>query len=195
MTDPDPKTHMRAEAALRRARAHGAHPLAGATLSAIFPRERLPAAGAVVSGYWPFRTEIDPRPLMARLARAGARLALPVTPPKGSDAPLSFRLWTPGAPLKPGPFRTPKPGEDCETVTPDLLLVPLLAFDRMGHRLGYGAGHFDRTLEALRAAGPVFAAGLAHAAQEVSRVPAQPHDQVLDAIVTERAYIAVRKDP
>jgi 5-formyltetrahydrofolate cyclo-ligase len=195
MTEPSFKTHLRAEAAMRRAQAHASNPVAGATLAAIFPRDRLPAPGAVVSGYWPFRTEVDPRPLMARLKRAGARLALPVTPPKGSDGALSFRLWPLGAPLAPGPFGTPEPGPECEAVTPELLLVPLLAFDRTGHRLGYGQGHFDRTLQRLRAEGTVFAVGLAYAAQEVERIPSQDHDQSLDAIVTERAYIAPRKDP
>jgi 5-formyltetrahydrofolate cyclo-ligase len=189
-----PKTALRARAALARARAHSANPMAGATLSAVFPRALLPRPDAVVAGYWPFRTEIDPRPLMGRLARLGARLALPVTPAKGSDAPLSFRLWTPGGALAPGAFRVHEPGEDCETVAPDLLLVPLLAFDRSGRRLGYGAGHYDRTLAGLRAARPTPAIGLAFAAQEVERVPTDPHDQHLDGVVTERAYTAFEKD-
>jgi 5-formyltetrahydrofolate cyclo-ligase len=194
---PDPaahKTALRARAALTRARAHSVNPVAGATLSAVFPRDLLPRAKAVVAGYWPFRTEIDPRPVMQRLARLGARLALPVTPAKGADAALSFRLWTPGEPLAPGAFGVPEPGEACETVEPDLLLVPLLAFDRSGRRLGYGAGHYDRTLAALRAARPVRAVGLAFAAQEVDRVPTDAHDQHLDGVVTERAYIAFGKD-
>jgi 5-formyltetrahydrofolate cyclo-ligase len=186
---------MRAEAALRRAKAQAANPTAGATLSAVLPREALPPAGAVVAGYWPFRTEIDPTPLMARLARLGARLALPVTPPKGSDEALTFRAWTPQTPLQTGAFGVPEPGPDCETVEPDLLLAPLLAFDRSGRRLGYGAGHYDRTLQALRARRRVTALGLAYAAQEVERTPVHDHDQLLDAIVTEAAYIAVGKDP
>lgn len=195
MTEPVLKTHLRAEAALRRAEAHAANPTAGATLSAVLPREALPPRGAVVAGYWPFRTEIDPRALMGRLARLGARLALPVTPPKGSEAPLTFRAWRPETPLQPGAFGVPEPGPGCETVEPDLLLVPLLAFDRSGRRLGYGAGHYDRTLEALRARRRVVALGLAFAAQEVERTPVHAHDQLLDAIVTEAAYIAVGKDP
>src|SRR5262245_27983586 len=98
---------------------------------------------------------------MARMARLGVTLAHPVTPPRGSDAPLSFRLWTPGSALSSSAFRTLEPGADSETVTPDVLLVPLLAFDRAGGRLGYGAGHYDRTLEALRAGRTVAAIGLA----------------------------------
>lgn len=195
MTEPVLKTHMRAEAALRRAEAQAANPTAGATLSAVLPREALPPAGAVVAGYWPFRTEIDPRPLMARLARLGAGLALPVTPPKGSDAPLSFRAFSSETPLRPGAFGVPEPGPDCASVEPDLLLVPLLAFDRAGRRLGYGAGHFDRTLASLRARRRVVALGLAFARQEVEKTPVHAHDQLLDAIVTEAAYIAVGKDP
>ena len=189
-----PKTSLRARAALVRARANSANPVAGATLAAVFPRGLLPRPEAVVAGYWPFRTEIDPRPLMARLQRLGAGLALPVTPAKGSDAPLSFRRWSAGALLSPGAFRVHEPGEECETIEPDLLLVPLLAFDRRGHRLGYGAGHYDRTLAALRARRPTVAIGLAFAAQEVERVPTDPHDQLLDGVVTERVYSASRKD-
>ena len=194
MTEPVLKSHLRAEAALKRARAHAANPTAGATLSAVLPREALPPEQAVVAGYWPFRTEIDPRPLMARLARLGVRLALPVAPPKGAEAPLAFRAWSPQTPLAPGAFGVPEPGPECETLEPDLLLVPLLAFDRSGRRLGYGAGHYDRTLEGLRARRRIFALGLAFAAQEVARTPVHAHDQLIDAIVTEASYIAVGKD-
>ena len=194
MSEPVLKTHMRAEAALRRAEAHAANPTAGATLSAVLPRAALPPADAVVAGYWPFRTEIDPRPLMARLARLGVRLALPVTPPKGADAPLAFRAFSPETPLQRGAFGVPEPGPECETVEPELLLVPLLAFDRSGRRLGYGAGHYDRTLEALRAGRRIVALGLAFAAQEVGRTPVHAHDQLLDAVVTEARYIEVGKD-
>lgn len=192
MPDNVAKAALRSEAADRRARAWAANPLAGETLAALFPSEALPPAGAVVSGYVPFRTEIDPRPLMLRLSALGARLALPVTPPKGSDEALVFRLWEPHHPLTPGHFRIEEPHADAEAVEPDFLLVPLLAFDRTGHRLGYGAGHFDRTIERLRAKKPVKAIGLAFAVQETDALPAQPHDQPLDAVVTERAYIAPR---
>jgi 5-formyltetrahydrofolate cyclo-ligase len=192
--EPAPKTSLRARAALVRATAHSTNPVAGLTLSALFPRELLPRPDAVVSGYWPFRTEIDPRPLMARLERLGARLALPVTPARGSGAPLCFRRWRDGAALSRGAFGVPEPGPECETVEPDLLLVPLLAFDRAGRRLGYGQGHYDRTLCGLKARRPTLAIGVAFAAQEVTRVPTDPHDQLLDGVVTERVYIAPRKD-
>jgi 5-formyltetrahydrofolate cyclo-ligase len=195
MTQVQAKTELRVRAAVVRAQAQACNPVAGDTLSAHLPRALIPQPGAVAAGYWPFRSEIDPRPLMARLARSGVRLALPVTPGKGSDAALSFRLWRPDRPLAPGAFRVHEPDPECETVEPDLLLVPLLAFDRTGHRLGYGAGHYDRTLAELHARKPIVAIGLAFAAQEVDRIPADGHDQILDGVVTERAYIGVRKDP
>jgi 5-formyltetrahydrofolate cyclo-ligase len=153
----------------------------------------LPLTPRIVAGYRPFRDEIDPLPLMLKLAAAGARLALPVTPPRDQPSPLTFRAWTPGEALAAGGFGVDEPTGG-EVVTPDLILVPLLAFDRRGHRLGYGQGHFDRTLEALRAKGKVTAVGLAFAGQEVPELPAEPHDQALDAILTEKGYIEVRKD-
>lgn len=187
------KAELRCEAAARRALAHAADPEAGERLAAMFPVEHAPPSGAVVAGYHPFRTEIDPRPLMRRLAEAGARLALPVTPPKGSDLPLAFRLLRPEATLAPAPtgFGVHEPPVDAPLAKPDLVLVPLLAFDRTGARLGYGAGHYDRTLPGLAARPGFRVIGLAYAAQEVERLPAEPHDHPLDAILTERAYIPV----
>ncbi len=148
-------------------------------------------SGLIVSGYWPFRSEIDPRPLMQRLARAGATLALPVTPAKGVDAPLRFHVWDADDLLHPGAFGVHEPHPSKDAVEPDILLVPLLAFDRTGGRLGYGAGHYDRTLDRLRAMKPVLAIGLAFAVQEVDALPMDAHDQRLNAILTERAYIPV----
>lgn len=163
-----------------------AHPDASQSLT-------LPLAPRIVAGYQPFRDEIDPRPLMLKLAATGARLALPVTPPRDQPSPLTFRAWTPGEALAKGGFGVHEPTGG-EVVTPDLVLVPLLAFDRRGHRLGYGQGHFDRTLERLRREGEVLAVGLAYAGQELPEIPAEPHDQALDAILTEKEYIRVRKD-
>jgi 5-formyltetrahydrofolate cyclo-ligase len=194
MSDTSPKAPLRAEAAERRAQAAAAHPLAGQTLAAVFPAGLIPPSGSVVAGYWPFRSEIDPRPLLERVSRLGLKAALPVTPPKGSDEALSFRLWDPTHDLARGHFGVHEPPAHAATVEPDLVLVPMLAFDLGGHRLGYGAGHYDRTLERLRALKPVTAIGLAFAAQQVQRLPADPHDQKLDGVVTERAYIAFRKD-
>lgn len=179
---------------MRRAHAAKANPVAAIALAQLFPPELTPPSGAIVAGYAPWRTEIDPGPLMARLASRGARLALPVTPPKGSDAALAFRLWNPVQILSPGHFGVREPSDDAPEVDPDLVLVPLLAFDRRGHRLGWGAGHYDRTLLALRQRKPAPAIGLAYAAQRFEDLPVQAHDQVLDGVLTEVAYIEVRKD-
>ncbi len=186
----NPKAALRTQAAVKRAEAFEANPLAGQTAAAILPREATPKPGSVVSGYAPIRTEIDPGPLMLRLQALGARLALPVTPPKGSRGGLVFRLWEPHHPLARGHFQVDEPLASAPEVEPDLLLVPLLAFDKARHRLGYGAGYFDRTLERLRATKTVTAIGLAYAVQEVDLIPAGAHDQRLDAVLTERAYIA-----
>ena len=180
------KPALRANFAARRAALHAAQPLAGLTLAARLPR--LDGATGVVAGYWPMRSEIDPRPLMARFARAGWRIALPVTPARETEAPLAFRLWSEGAALATHAFGMHEPHPDAETVRPEMVLVPMLAFDAAGDRLGYGAGHYDRTLQRLRAEGPIRAIGLAFAGQEAERLPADPHDQPLDAILTEREY-------
>jgi 5-formyltetrahydrofolate cyclo-ligase len=194
MSDPIPaKTDLRAQATRARGRLQKLNPLAGETAAALFPLALLPP-GAVVAGYWPFRSEIDPRPLMRRLARLGAIPALPVTPAKGSDAPLSFRVWRPASPLARSAFGVHEPDAGADPVEPDLLLVPLLAFDDRGHRLGYGAGHYDRTLARLKTFKPIAAIGLAFAAQQVARLPDDPHDEVLDGVLTERGYSAYRRD-
>ncbi len=136
-------------------------------------------AGRVLSGYMPMRTEIDPLPAMA--AHQGP-LGVPVI--IGKAQPLRFREWTPGAAMIEGAFRALIPAEGA-WVEPEVLIVPLLAFDAAGYRLGYGGGFYDRTLEGLRARGPVLAVGFAFAAQEVAEVPVNATDQRLDAVVTE----------
>lgn len=147
--------------------------------------------GAVVSGFFPFRTEISPLPLMRRLAAAGARLALPVVTKRGE--PLKMRAFAFGDPLGSGQWGLREPLPEAPEVDPDLLLVPLLAFDRAGQRLGFGAGYYDRTLTRLRALKPVVALGLAFAAQEFSDVPAGPRDAPLDFVLTERDVFDFRK--
>lgn len=140
---------------------------------------------AVFAGYWPLPGEFDPRPLLEGLSARGHVCALPVT--VAPTAPLLFRRWAPGAPLQSGRYGILEPQDDAPPVVPDWLLVPLLAFDRAGFRLGQGAGYYDRTLAALRASGrPVQAVGLAFAGQEVAEVPRDPHDEPMDWIVTER---------
>ncbi len=151
--------------------------------------ELLETAGPV-SGYWPIRSEVDPRPILEELAARGVPTALPVVTPDG----LVFRAWTPWEPLVPAGFGTLGPGIDAPALRPAVLLVPLSGFDRVGHRLGYGQGHYDRVLAARRREGaPVLAIGLAYATQEVPAVPAEAHDIPLDVIVTPEA--AFRPSP
>jgi 5-formyltetrahydrofolate cyclo-ligase len=145
--------------------------------------EHAPPKGAIIAGYWPMGDEMDPRPLMLALASRGHALALPVTPPRGQ--PLAFRAWAPGAALRPGPMGTSEPVAG-EELRPDVVLVPLLAFDRAGRRLGYGGGYYDRTLAALPGAKPI---GIAYAGQEMAEVPAGPQDFRLPLIATEAGVI------
>jgi 5-formyltetrahydrofolate cyclo-ligase len=141
------------------------------------------AAGAVIAGYWPIVTEIDIRPLLARLNDRGFALALPAV--LGSSLPLVFRRWRPEDDLEPGERETMQPGPAASEVRPDLVFVPMLGYDARGVRLGQGGGHYDRTLAALRRTGPVIAVGVAYAAQRVDRVPCAATDQRLDWILTE----------
>jgi 5-formyltetrahydrofolate cyclo-ligase len=146
--------------------------------------------GAVVSGFMPMKSEINPVPLMRKLADAGATLALPVVAGKGK--PLIMRAWSLGEPLASGVWGIREPKPEAPEVFPDILIVPLLAFDRRGHRIGYGAGYFDMTIAALRARKPVVAAGIAFAAQEIAEVPTTPRDARLDLVLTEREVIDCR---
>ena len=140
---------------------------------------------AVVAGYCPRKGEIDPSPLVASLIEAGHSFCLPSIAHK--EGPLIFRFWAPGNPLVPGPLGSiPEPPNKASSACPDLLLVPLLAFDRQGHRLGYGGGYYDRTLAQFRQQRKVLAVGLAYSAQNVPFVPASDKDARLDAIVTEK---------
>jgi 5-formyltetrahydrofolate cyclo-ligase len=145
--------------------------------------QHAPPKGAIIAGYWPMGDEMDPRPLMLALASRGHAIALPVTPPRGQ--PLAFHAWAPGAALRPGPMGTSEPVAG-EELRPDVLLVPLLAFDRAGRRLGYGGGYYDRTLAALPGAKPI---GIAYAGQEMPEVPAGPQDMRLPLIATEDSVI------
>ena len=139
--------------------------------------------GKSLSGYMPMRTEIDP--LHAMAAHQGT-VCVPVITGKGQ--PLRFREWTPGCTMIAGEFGALIPA-DGAWIEPDVLIVPLLAFDARGYRLGYGGGYYDRTLQALRAKRATIAVGYAFAAQRVLEVPIDEHDQRLDAIITERGVV------
>ncbi len=186
----DPKVVMRREASARRDALPAATRQAAAEAIAArrFP---LPlASGVIVSGFMTLGNEINPLPLMRKLAEEGAGLALPVVAGRGKA--LVMRAWTFGAPLTAGVWGIREPTPEAAEVEPDILLVPLLAFDRTGHRLGYGGGYYDRTLAELRARKPVAAVGLAYSAQEVPKVPATPRDALLDLVLTEREVIDLR---
>lgn len=139
--------------------------------------------GLTVSGFMPFGDEVDVMPLIGRLAQEGWRTAMPVV--EGRGLPLVFRTWAPGEPTMPGVWSIPVPLADAAAVEPDVLLVPMLAFDRRGYRLGYGGGFYDRTLARLRAMKPVVAVGVAYAGQEAPELPGADHDQPVDWILTE----------
>jgi 5-formyltetrahydrofolate cyclo-ligase len=136
------------------------------------------------------RSEINPVPLLRRLAAAGARFALPVVAGRGK--PLVMRAWAFGDPLRAGVWGIREPVPEAPEVFPDVLIVPLAAFDRTGHRIGYGAGYYDMTIARLRANKPVVAAGIAFAAQEIPAVPATERDERLDLVLTEAEVIDCR---
>jgi 5-formyltetrahydrofolate cyclo-ligase len=147
--------------------------------------------GTIVSGFSPLKSEINPLPLMRKLAEAGAQLALPIVAGRGQ--PLVMRAFAFGDPLVSGIWGIREPVPEAPEVAPDILLVPLLAFDRRGNRLGYGAGYYDMTISGLRATKPVIAAGIAFAAQEIDAVPITPRDARLDLVLTENGVIDFRK--
>ena len=164
----------------------GCDPALGERL-AVHVLERMPPpAGVAVSGYWPMGEEIDVRPLLGALHARGHAVLLPQTPPLGQ--PLVFRRWHPGVAMVEEPFGTRYP--DGEVALPDWLLVPLLAFDRQGRRLGYGGGYYDRTLATLPGAVTV---GCGYACQEMPEVPAGTLDVRLHAIATEAGVIRVAR--
>lgn len=162
----------------RRKAAHAARDGRGAAvLSEVLAAHR----GVPLSGYMPIRTEIDPLPAMAEAAAHGP-VAVPVI--EGPGLPLRFSRWQPGGALRAGPFGAQVPAID-DFLVPEIVIVPLVAFDARGGRLGYGGGFYDRTLALLRAARPTLAIGFAYAAQETAALPLEATDQRLDMIVTE----------
>ncbi|MFT6670007.1 MAG: 5-formyltetrahydrofolate cyclo-ligase, partial [Afipia broomeae] len=147
--------------------------------------------GTIVAGYSPINSELDPFPLMRALADKGATLALPVIIARNHA--LIFREWQPDEGLVRGPYGIFQPSSDADDVDPDIVLVPLAAFDRAGHRIGYGRGYYDRTLENLRRVKKVTVIGVAFAVQEIETVPRLPHDEQLDCVLTERELIDLRR--
>lgn len=196
MPIPDPapsglaaaKAAARRDAFARRKAAHAAgHPAPAARLDAVLAAHR----GLPLAAYMAMRSEIDPMPAMVEAHRHGP-VALPVIAAQG--APLRFRRWEPGIALVDGGFGALIPVSG-DWITPRVLIVPLVAFDRRGGRLGYGGGFYDRTLAALRAEGPVLAIGFAWAAQEAAHLPLEATDEPLDLIVTEAEVITTGQQP
>ncbi len=180
---PDAKKELRAEALLRRKTAFERHgPEASRTIAAHGLDFLRLKAEAVVSGFAAIRDEINPAPLMVWLQAEGFRLALPVM--QGRDKPLLMRSWSPGDMMAPAAWGIAEPLDDKPTLEPDVVLVPLLAFDERGHRLGYGGGFYDRTLRRLRKLKPIVAVGLAYDEQKVDAVPAESYDEKLDWVLT-----------
>ncbi|MBS1303157.1 5-formyltetrahydrofolate cyclo-ligase [Loktanella sp. SALINAS62] len=171
------KAAARVAAFARRAAAHGRVIAPASRLSDVLAAHR----GVPLAGYAAMRTEIDPMPAMAEAVAYGP-VGLPVIVAR--DAPLQFRTWTPDCAMAAGTFGAQVPATG-DWMIPQILIVPLVAFDRRGGRLGYGGGFYDRTLELLRAQGPVMAIGFAYAAQEADDLPLEPTDQPLDMIVTD----------
>jgi 5-formyltetrahydrofolate cyclo-ligase len=146
--------------------------------------------GAIVSGFFPMKSEISPLPLLKRLADAGAKLALPAVAGRGK--PLIMRTWAFGEELDVGVWGIREPKPDAPEVDADILIVPLAAFDRSGHRIGYGAGYYDMTITRLRGLKAITAIGIGFAVQEIPAVPATERDARLDLVLTEREVINCR---
>src|SRR5689334_13487164 len=186
------KAELRREAIARRDALPAAERAAAAAAIAARPLPVAVPPGAIVSGFSPLKSEINPVPLMRAFAAAGAQLALPVVAGKGR--PLTMRAWSFGDPLDSGVWGIREPKPAAPEVFPDILIVPLLVFDRAGQRIGYGAGYYDMTIARLRGMKPVTAIGIAYAAQEIPTVPSTPRDAPLDLVLTERDTIDLR-DP
>jgi 5-formyltetrahydrofolate cyclo-ligase len=186
-----PKARLREQAFARRDALLANERAAAAEAIAARPFPVTITTGMIVSGFSPMKTEINPLPLLRKAAQLGARLALPVT--AGRGRPLIMRAYAFGDELARGQWGIREPKAEAPEVVPDILIVPLAAFDRAGHRIGYGAGYYDMTINALRAKKKVIAMGIAFAAQEIASVPATERDARLDFVLTEREVIDFRE--
>jgi len=185
-----PKARLRAETLARRDAMPAAERAAAAEAIAGRAFPVAVTAGTIVSGFMPMKSEINPLPLMRKLAGQGARLALPAIAGRGK--PLIMRAYAFGDDFARGQWGIREPKPEAAEVAPDILIVPLACFDRAGHRIGFGAGYYDMTINALRARKSITAIGIAFAAQEIARVPATERDARLDLVLTEREAIDFR---
>jgi 5-formyltetrahydrofolate cyclo-ligase len=180
--DEEIKAGLRVSAHKRRALMHASERAeASAAAARHFIDAEIVAPEEMVAGYWPIRDELDLKPLIIRLMDAGQPVCLPVV--LGEELPLELRHWQPAAPLYPAGYGTLAPEDGAPVVVPDVILMPLLGFDRQGTRLGYGGGYYDRTLAALGTLPRLI--GFAFASQQFDEIPREPHDVPLDMIVTE----------
>jgi 5-formyltetrahydrofolate cyclo-ligase len=184
------KKKLRVTAGMRRRRAAAKGDI-GIRLLEQFDRAIVAPAGKVVSGYWPIGDEANAMNLLRALGKRGFEMALPVVPAR--EQPLTFRRWRADDPMDIGPFGISEPRDAAPVLSPDLILAPLLAYDRAGGRLGYGGGYYDRTIVELRKEKPVIVVGIAYAAQEYDTVPCGNTDVPLDWIVTETDAICVEQ--
>nr|WP_303657386.1 5-formyltetrahydrofolate cyclo-ligase [Asticcacaulis aquaticus] len=190
---------MRKDMKARRAALAVADPQAGEALADAFEtRGDWPEGGVVIAGFHPMQSEIDPLPLLMRFHARGYPLALPSLFESAEGLQMIFRAYDPVAHLVEGPYGIWQPSNDAVEVLPDIVLVPLLAFDKQGGRLGYGGGFYDRALHYLKAVKPVkerplMLWGIGFSGQEIAKVPMEPHDQRLDAVLTERGWVEIRK--
>ena len=180
------KDRLRKEMREVREEAAARDPDAAEKLADVFPMKLFERYGPVVSYYLPIGDELSPEPLITRLRYAGARTALPRLE---ADGGMTFRAWEAGDVLVDGPFGLKEPSKDAEILLPSLVLVPALAFDALGNRLGYGKGHYDRALANLREHGRAFACAIGYKAQMLDALPAEPHDQPLDWAATEQGSV------
>ncbi len=184
------KSRLRTEAIARRDALPADQRQAAAEAIAALPFPLPIRAGTIVSAFMPLKSEISPLPLLRKLTEQGARLALPAI--AGRGLPLVMREWTWGEPLAAGIWGIREPLPQAPAVDPDIVLAPLLAFDRAGHRLGYGGGYYDLTIAQLRGRKTIVAVGVAFAVQEAFTVPVTPRDAALDLVLTERGVIDFR---
>ena len=177
------KAARKAASAARKQAREDAGPHAIADFTRVLLRSGAIKDGDIVSGFLPIGSEINPTVALESLRAQGNDICLPCV--IAPDTALVFRLWSPSDPLVDEDFGTKAPAPYAKAVDPDVLLVPMLAFDAAGYRLGYGGGFYDRSLEALRAKKTVTAIGIAYSGQEMEGVPRGPYDQPLDWIITE----------
>lgn len=178
------KQQLREEALAMRAKMDPVKRVEASLALAEFADELGLSVGAFVAGFWPIRDEIDPRPLLDVLRKSGHRLCLPIV----AKPHLIFRGFSRDTDFVPAGFGTQAPGPQAPEMRPDVLLMPLAAFDAAGNRIGYGKGHYDTAITALEQTGPIVRIGIAFAAQEIGAIPAEPHDKPLDGILTETGF-------